>query len=107
MATGNSRSASSVRVKYTISTPGEDNRRVPGSDEERVTGLEHLHPIGYPHAVLAFQHVAYVGRLALIVRCALKEKRGVQVVQVSFHADGPAIDFVRISVKHPRYGSTR
>ena len=66
-----------------------------------------LHPIGYPHAVLAFQHVAYVGRLALIVRCALKEKRGVQVGQVGFHADGPAIDFVRISIKHPRYGLVR
>jgi hypothetical protein len=88
--------------------PREDNRRVPGSDEERVTGLEHLlHPLGCPHAVLAFQHVAHVGRLALIVRCALKEKRGVQVGQVGFHADGPAIDFVRISVKHPRYGLVR
>ena len=108
MATGSSRSASSVRVKYTISHPAKIIGACPGADEERVTGLEHfLHPIGYPHAVLAFQHVAHVGRLALIVRCALKEKRGVQVGQVGFHADGPAIDFVRISIKHSRYGLVR
>src|ERR1700757_2249755 len=105
MATGSSRFASSVRVKYTISHPAEIIGVCPGPMKNASPASNTSStPLGYPHAVLAFQHIAYVGRLALIVRCALKEKRGVQVGQVGFHADGPAIDFVRISVKHPGTG---